>query len=156
MHDAKSPEEIAEWHRWFGVECNNRAWALAESRMRTAADTDEMIAAAHAAAWHWSAVGTELNRVRAAMLLAHVLALAGEADRARRHAKGAYDYITSHESQPWEVAFAHAVLANAAAAAGDSSAHAKHYADARRIGTSLPDEERAVFERTFRVIPSPA
>ena len=156
MHDAKSPEEIAEWHRWFGVECNNRAWVLAESRIRTPADTDEMLAAAHAAAWHWSAVGTEVNRVRAAMLLAHVLALAGEGDRARQHARAAYDFITSRESPEWEVAFAHAVLANAAAASRDSSAHAEHYAQARRIGAGLPEGEREVFDRTFRVIPVPA
>lgn len=115
-----------------------------------------MLAAAHAAALHWNAIGTELNRARAAMLLGHALALAGEGARARQHAQVAYDYITSRESPAWEVAFANAVLANAAAASGDARLHSRHYDEAKRIGMGLPREDREIFDRCFRVIPVPA
>jgi hypothetical protein len=35
MHDAVSPEELAKWTRWFAIECNNRAWRLAEAEERS-------------------------------------------------------------------------------------------------------------------------
>jgi hypothetical protein len=155
MHDAKSPEEIAEWHRWFAIESNNRAWNLAASTIRTPAETDDMLHAAHAAALHWNAIGTELNRVRASMLLGHVHALVGDGVRAKRYSQAAYDYVTSHKSDDWEVAFAHAILANAAAASGDAALHAKHYAIAERIGGTLSSEERPIFDETFRTVPAP-
>jgi hypothetical protein len=44
---------------------------------RSAAEDQEMLNAAHASAWHWAGVGTELNRMRATMLLAEVHALLG-------------------------------------------------------------------------------
>jgi urease accessory protein UreF len=156
MHDAKSPEEIAEWHRWFGIECNNLAWKLASSTIRTAVETDEMLHAAHAAALHWNAIGTELNRTRAAMLLGHVHALVGDGVRATRYAQAAYDYVTSHKSDDWEIAFAHAILANAAAASGDAALHAKHYAVAERIGGTLSPEERPIFDEMFCTVPAPS
>jgi hypothetical protein len=155
MHDAKDPGEVAQWHRWFGIECNNRAWRLAESSTRTPAETEEMVHAAHAAALHWGKVGNELNRMRGAMLLGHVHALAGDGTLARRYAQQAFDYVTSHDSPPWEVAFAHAVLANAASASGDADVHARHYGIARDLGAALGAEDRAIFEATFRGIPAP-
>jgi hypothetical protein len=157
MHDSVSPEEIARWTRWFAVECNNRAWRLAEMPARSAAQDEEMLHAAHAAALHWGAVGTELHNARARMLLGHVLALAGDGRRALPYARHAFDYVMAHESPPWEVAFAHAVLANAAAAAGEKALHARHHEIAAALGRALPDaEERSLFEATFATVPVPA
>lgn len=157
MHDAAAPEEIARWTRRFAIECNNRAWRLAEAARRTAAEDDEMLHCAHAAMLHWSKVGTELHKARATMLLAHVHALLGQGPSAMRHAGLAFAYVMSHESPAWEVAFAHAVLANAACAAGDRELHVKHHALAQALGQALPDaEERSIFDATFRVIPAPA
>jgi len=116
-----------------------------------------MLHSAHAAALHWSRVGTELNQMRATMLLAQAHALAGDGKRALHYAREAFAYVTEHESDPWEVAFAHAVMANAAAANQERSLHATHYARAKALGNALTDdEERAVFEATFRIIPPPA
>jgi len=152
-----SPEEVAKWTRRLAIECNNRAWRLAEAEGRTAAEDEEMLHCAHAAALHWSRVGTELHQARATMLLAHVHALRGRGESAMDYATQSFDYVASHDSPPWEVAFAHAVLANAAAAAGKRDLHGKHYGIAKVLGASLPDEEeRAIFEATFRVVPAPA
>lgn len=78
MSEAKSPEEAAAWHRRFAAASNNRAWDLSV-QTRNAAEDEEMLHAAHASAWHWSKVGTELNRMRATMLLAEVHAHAASA-----------------------------------------------------------------------------
>ena len=156
-HETVDAGELAKWTRWFAIECNNRAWRLAEAATRTAAENDEMLHAAHAAALHLGNVGTELHQARAAMLLGHVHALLGHGDDAMSYAGKAFSYVTSRDSPAWEVAFAHAVLANAAAAARKRDLHAKHHAMAKALGAALPDEEeRAIFEATFQVVPAPA
>ena len=150
-----APEEIARWDRFFAIECNNRAWRLSEAASRKQAEDGEMLQCAHAAALHWSKVGTELHNARATMLLAHVEALLGRPS-AMAYARRAFDYVASHDSPPWEVAFAHAILASAAAASGDAKLHAKHYAEAKALGAALDDaEEREIFEATLRVVRKP-
>lgn len=81
------PFEIPRAHRWFAVECNNRAWDLVEAGSRTADETEEMLHAAHAAWLHWKAVGTPLNTLRAEKLLATAYAVAGLGERALWHAE---------------------------------------------------------------------
>src|SRR5262245_21827739 len=73
-----SPDDLkpTSWHRFFAAAANNRAWELAELQAREV-DIRELLNAAHAAAWHWQAVGNELNRMRALMLLAQAHAMAG-------------------------------------------------------------------------------
>jgi hypothetical protein len=149
-------DEILRWHRRFGIECNNRAWRLSEASSRSNAEDEEMLHAAHAAALHWSKVGTELNAARAEMLLGHVYALLGHGGLAMRYARASFDYFASRDTEPWEIAFAHAVLANAASAADESETHARHYAVARQTGLSLENlEERRIFEATFARVPIP-
>jgi hypothetical protein len=156
VNDAIAAEESAKWTRRLAIECNNRAWRLSEAVNRSAEEDEEMLHAAHAAALHWGKVGSELNRARATMLLGHVHALRGLGSSALAYARAAFEYVVARESPPWEIAFAHAVLANAAAAAGERPLHAKHHAVARTLGAALPDaEEREMFEATFRVVPVP-
>lgn len=64
-----------DWHRAFAMTANDRAWTLAEQTARTAAEDEEMLNTAHAAAYHWNAIGTELHHMRAKMLLAQVHAI---------------------------------------------------------------------------------
>lgn len=152
-----NPEEKSKWSRHFAIECNNRAWRLSESTSRTPDEDEEMLHAAHAAALHWGQVGTALHQARATMLLAHVHALRGDGMAAMKYADESFAYVMEHESPAWELAFAHAVLANAAAAAGKRELHSKHYERAQTLGEALPDaEERSIFQATFRVVPEPA
>lgn len=155
MAQPPSAAEPGAWHRWFAVEANNRAWRLAEAQARSASEDADMLSAAHAAHFHWSQVGTPVNIARAQMLLGHVHALLGDADRALAYARTSFDFVASHSSPAWEVAFAHAVLANAGAAARDRELHREHYAAAKSLGEALEDEEeRQIFAATFRGIPA--
>ena len=156
MPDRPSDEEIRKWDRWFAVESNNRAWSLSEAETRSPEEEAEMLNAAHAAALHWSKVGTEHNAALAGMLLGRVHALLGHGDLAMRYAQPSFDYFTSRDSADWELAFAHAVLANAAWAAKETTLHARHYALAKELGEAMADvEDREIFEATFRRIPAP-
>jgi hypothetical protein len=115
-----------------------------------------MLNAAHASAFHWAKVGTELHHARARMLLARVHASLGHGDQAINYAQQSNDYLLSHDPPDWEVAFAHAVLAHAAFAAGDDALHRAEYAKAREVGDAIADpEDKDIFLRSFNHIPKP-
>ena len=151
-----APEEIEKWDRWFAIESNNIAWTLAEDPARTPAQRQEMLHAAHASAFHWSRVGSELNKARADMLLGLVHALLGNGPLAMTHARRSFEYISAHESPDWEFALAHAVLANAAHAAGETALYVTQYALARSSGDAIADSgDKEIFERIFVQLPTP-
>jgi hypothetical protein len=156
MSQQPTSEELSRWHRWFAVDANNRAWQLAEQASRTATEDDEMLNVAHAAALHWAAIGNELNDARARMLLGHVHATLGHGDLALRYARASHDHLSRIDSPDWEIAFSHAVMAHASAAANDAAGHREHYAAARSAGNAIKDpEDRIIFEATFARIPAP-
>jgi hypothetical protein len=157
MPSEPNPEEIAKWHRWFAIETNNRAWALADQTSLATVEREEMLDAAHASAMHWRKVGSELNIARSEMLLALAHALAGSGTLAMFYARRCHEYALSHESPDWEIAFAHAVLAYAAFATNEMSLYERQYSFARDFGDAISDdEEREIFRRTFRKVPVPS
>ena len=153
---SKPPEDIRpeSWHRFYAIEGNNRAWTLAEQRTSDAGDA-ELLDAAHASAWHWNAVGTELQRMRAKMLLANVHALAGHGRTALAYATDVRNYFVGRAETPdWELAFAHTIYAHAAHAAGETEAYAQAYHAATVSVAAVADaEDRAIVLRTFRQVP---
>jgi hypothetical protein len=113
-----------------------------------------MLDAAHAAAFHWSKVGSELQVIRAKMLLGHVHASLGHGNLALRYAHESYGYLVNHDPPDWELALAHAVLAHAAFAADEKRLHHEHYAMAHLLGDAIADpEDRETFFATFNRIP---
>ena len=114
-----------------------------------------MLHAAHAAAWHWTRVGTELNEARASMLLGMAHALNGDGPLSLRYAMSSFNYFNEHPAPDWEQAFAHATLAAAAHAAGDTAQYAEHYSEAARLGEVIAEpDDRDVFRRTFHQVPT--
>lgn len=156
MSDRPTAEELQQRHRWCAVEANNRAWALSEQPELSVAEQDELLDAAHAAADHWKKVGTPTQVAHANVLLGRAHARLGHGALAMRFATAAFEALASLESAPWEMAFAHAILANAGAASKDSRVHAEHYAQAKVLGEGLADpQDRKVFQATFDRIPVP-
>jgi hypothetical protein len=146
---------IESWHRFFAVECNNQAWDLAV-RQRSPVEDEAMLNAAHAAALHWHAVGTELNHMRAKMLLAEVHALLGYGTSALAYAREVRAYFLHAEAPDWELAFTHAIHAHAAHAAGDLAAHRSAYAAAEAAIAAIADaDDKVVVMRTFAQVPAP-
>jgi len=151
-----TPEQIAIWRRRLASQANNRAWDLAESARRNDDENDEMLSAAHAAAFFWNMVGSERNRAHAELLLAHVYGLLGSGDEATRHLAKARPYFATQVLEPSETAISHVVEANVAAARGDTESHNTHYAAAARAIDALPDaENRKLLGATLSVIPAP-
>jgi len=149
-----SPEETAAWQKRLAAQANNRAWRLSESRSHSTAESEEMLHAAHAAMHLWSIVGTEHHKAHAALLLAHVHALLGNADPAERYLAACARYLCSPQREAWEVAIFHAVAAGVAAAREDAGGHALHHAKARELIDALADkEDRDILEATLAVVP---
>lgn len=156
MENRLASEEIARWHRHFAVDANNQAWDLAAQATRTAEEDQAMLNAAYTAAYHWAEVGTPLNWARADVALAHVHALLGHSRLALEHAWRCLAFFDANpqEGEDWDRAFAYAVLAHAAAAAGDRELHADAYARAAALGHAIADaEDRSIFLDEFARIP---
>jgi hypothetical protein len=154
----RSPEDIKpeSWHRFFAAAANNHAWELAELRA-SEADLRELLNAAHAAAWHWQAIGNELNRMRAVMLLAQAHAMAGLGSSALAYADEMRSYFLGRPSTPdWELAFVHTVHAYAASVAGAAEQHSESYVRAAKALDGIANgEDRKIVERVYRHVPTP-
>ena len=145
MSQPLDESQTQRWQQRFASLANNRAWELSLLD-RTPAQDREMLDAAHASAWHWSAIGVELNRQRATMLLAQVHALLGDG----------HDYFVGRDTPDWELAFTHAIHAHAAHAAGAVDLHRAAYARAvTALQAVADDEDRRIVAQTFHQVPVP-
>ncbi len=157
MTEKPSPEEVARWQRRLASQANNRAWTLSEQPVRTAAEDEEMLNAAHGAMYFWSIVGDENTQTHARQLLAHTYAMLKQPSTAARYLERCLPVFLEESAKPWERALAHAVAANVASASSNTADHARHYNEATRLTAALEDpEERAIIEATVRVLPVPA
>ena len=156
MSTSVNPEDEPLWRRRLGSGANNRAWTLAEKIGRSAEDDQEMLHAAHAAMHLWSTIGTALNIARGQLLLGQVHALLGDAKYANEYATAAHDYFIANDTAPGELAFVHAVRANAAHCCGDAALHESSYRKAEALIASLANPgEREALQATMNVIPKP-
>ncbi|MDD5468266.1 MAG: hypothetical protein PHS96_10700 [Anaerolineales bacterium] len=155
MVEQPTSEMIQKMGRWFAVECNNRAWDLASKTTRTADEDRELLFNAYAAAHHWRQVGTPLQQARADLLLAHAHALCSHGELAWHYARRCLSFFEANPAEDWDLAFAHAAMALAAAANQDAGLHARHYALAKEYGQAIKDEEdRRIFWQEFARIPA--
>ena len=156
MPQAPEDSQPESWHRHFAASANNRAWQLAEDRVDASRDA-ELLDASHASAHHWQAVGTELQQMRARMLLAQVHALLGLGPTAWVYAQDMQRYfLASTDTPDWELAFVHAIHAHAAAVSGHAQAHVQSYQAAQRALDAIADpQDRSIVDKTFRQVPAP-
>ena len=155
MPQETDDSDLQSWHRRFASSANNRAWELSVLQ-RAAAQDREMLDAAHASAWHWSAIGTELNCMRATMLLAEVHALLGYGTTALQYAEEMRAYFVGRETADWELAFTHVIHAHAASVAGAPDLHRIAYGNAVIALKAIADEEdRIIVAKTLAHVPAP-
>jgi len=154
MSDAQQTSDASAWHRKLAAACN-RAWELSVPD-RGPAEDREMLNAAHASAWRWSQVGSELNRMRATMLLAEVHALLCFAQSAPAYATEMREYFLRIGAPEWETAFVHVIHAHSPAAAGAREQLISSYELATAAPAAIQDEEkRSIVAKTFGHVPAP-
>ncbi len=155
MSGDASPEERVQWHRFFAIDCNNEAWQLAESP--TVRDRKrELLDLAHASVYHWTKVGTELNKIRGYELLAFAHARCGHPSTALEYINDVHLYFSGNTTDDWEYALVHMIRAHVAFVAGDSALHCESYAAAESILRSMPEgEDKDVIMKTWEGVPKP-
>jgi hypothetical protein len=144
--------DIAQAHRYFAIECNNAAWEWLECSDRSPETTETAIHAAEASFYHWSQVGTAVNVLRAAYLLANVYAAAKQSANATRCLRRcqAMLAIDGNGAEDWDRAFVQDAEARAALAGGDMKASEWHRQAAQQAGGVIADAEcRQAFEAWF-------
>ena len=156
MPNQPADNSLAAWHRYFAVEYNNRAWELS-IQVRNPMEQEEMLNAAHASALHWAEVGTELNQMRATMLLAEVHALLGMGKSALAYASRMRDFFLNQDDTPdWEIAFTHVIHAHAADVAGEIEVYENAYSEAQSALDAIADPaDRKTVQQTFDHVRSP-
>jgi DNA-binding transcriptional MerR regulator len=121
------PELSPELHRALGVGLYNRCWTLMEVEDRTRDQDDELIATAHASAWHWLQVGNDANRSRAHWMCSRVYAVLGRAEPALFHAGRCVELVEAGGTgfEDWDTSGAYEAMARALAVSGDVKAAAE-------------------------------
>ena len=154
MSNASAPDTAA-WHRRLAVQSNNAAWDLIEREQLDAGECAELVRLAATASTHWKEIGNADNIASAELLFGWALARSGAGPAAVDAAGRAFAHFSAKQSDPTAMAFPHAAMAIALFSAGDRDGHRRHYLEARRIGESLPAQERRYFEAAFRTVPEP-
>ena len=126
-------------------------WELIEKPGRTADENLRNAAPAHAAALHWDAVGTDLNRQRAESLLATAYAAAGDGAAAVRHAERCLSLSVQNakEETPFDRAASLGCAARAHALAGDHAQAERLRTLAQTAAEALAAEDRQVFDQFY-------
>lgn len=154
-----TPELDQAAHRRLGVELFNFTWTLIEKPERSAAETDQMIHAAHASRHHWSVAGTNANLGRGEWQIARVYSVLGRAEPARWHAARCLAYaeaaVGAGEADDWDLAAAYEGLARAESVAGESAKSAQWRARAvDALGAIADQADREVIEGDLATIPA--
>jgi uncharacterized protein YndB with AHSA1/START domain len=141
--------------RSFAVTANQRVWRLLErGEERSVAETEDMVHAAHASAWHWRRVGEPVNDARAEWLCSHVYTVLGRSEPARHHARRSLELCIEHGIGDFDLAYGHEGVARAAACAGDRDTALRHRALAVEAAAAIvEDEDRAWFDKDLAAGP---
>ena len=135
--------------RKLAVATFNRVWELLELPIRTQADFDEMIHAAHVSCYVWSQVGAPANRARGEWQCARVYATLGRAEPALWHARRCLELTEAGGEgfEDWDLPGAQQAMAHAHLAAGKLE-EARHWARLAREGAARIEdaEDRDIIE----------
>ena len=139
--DDPSEDDLARWHRTMASRLFNRAWEFLDLPELTAAQEEEMVAAAFGSRYHWGQVGTPRQFAIGDWQLARVLVAIGEAELAARFAQRSLELCRDHNLDAFVTGYAHEALARAAAEVNDLGTRDDHLASAVKLAEHIEDEE---------------
>ncbi|TWT56703.1 hypothetical protein KOR42_00570 [Thalassoglobus neptunius] len=143
--------DVAEAHRWFAIECNNRAWDLVESESRSEEEREELLMTASSAAWHWKQIGKPLNNLRAQVLLATAAIVADDESQARRSVANCLQLLTEIDDVPdFDLACTHAVSAASARMDGNLDESKQHFVQFDKLAAKLDEESQKLLSSLYR------
>jgi DNA-binding transcriptional MerR regulator len=157
MAPKTDPELDPTTQRAIGVALFNYVWTILEKENRTADQDVEMVHAAHASAYHWMKVGTQVNRARSEWQCSRVYAVIGRPEPALWHARKALEICQRERIGDFDLGFAYEALARAHAVAGDADESACWLEQARNAATDVAEDgDREILLSDLETIPAPA
>ncbi|HEY6569973.1 MAG TPA: helix-turn-helix domain-containing protein [Candidatus Limnocylindrales bacterium] len=150
------PELAPELNRALGAGLYNRCWDLMEVEDRTLDQDDELIATAHASAWHWRQVGHVANQSRGHWMCSRVYAVLGRPEPALYHARRCVDIVEGGGEgiEDWDAPSAYEAMARALAIGGDLAGAAEWKAKAAVALQAIAEpEDRTVVEGDLATLP---
>ena len=139
----------AEDRRTLAVATFNRVWEFLALPIRTQAEVDEMIHAAHVSCHVWSQVGAPANVARGEWQCAQVYATLGRAEPALWHARRCLELTEAGGEgfEDWDLPGAQQAMAHAHLAAGELEEARRRAALARAGAARIEDaEDRELIE----------
>ena len=137
---AKDPKLLpSDTQRQLAKDLFNHVWTLLEKASRTAAESDEMLHAAHASRHHWGVVGDAVNLARGEWQVSRVYAVLGRPEPALHHARRCLELCEEHGIGDFDLAFAHEAMARAYGVAGEAAGRDRHLALARAAGEGISE-----------------
>jgi hypothetical protein len=143
---------LDEAHEHFAKSINGRVWELLQKPDRSQIESDEMLHAAHACAYHWKFVGTAVHQQRGEWLISHVHVALGHAVEAVRHAERCFELTQANKGilKDFDIAYAFEGLARAHAMIGDQKMAEEFLYLAQQAGNGIVDEEdKSIFMNDF-------
>ena len=142
-------EVEGNWHRAQAIDANNSVWGLLDGRDHTAAEADDLLQRAYAAAYHWQRAsgGGPINSARAAWLVSRAHATLGHGEVALHHAQRCADLTEAAggDAADFDQAYAYEARARALACLGRLDEAGEHYR--RAAAVEIRDEQdRSIIE----------
>lgn len=137
-----------EAHKFFSVECFNKAWDFIDKHPRTDEDNAEMTALSLASLWHWKQRPDckPKNLSIGYWQVSRVFALSGNWESARYY--GTQSLTHAANEAPFYKGYGHEALARAAMVAKDLPEMEQHFNIARDFAAQVTDPaDRAVLEK---------
>ncbi len=135
--------DLTAAHRWFSVDCFNRAWEYINKKDRTPEEDEEMIRLSLASTWHWTQRPdcTNVNRAISLWQNSRVYVLAGQIENARRYGQMCLEASQIADVPPFYLGYAYEALARAENQGGDHQQVKALVMEAKRLAEQVADEE---------------
>lgn len=130
-----------EMHRQLGVDLYNFTWKLIDKPDRVLEESDLMINAAHASAYHWRQVGVPLNFERSDWQLSRVYALLDRPVAALYHAQRCLEICQREGIGDFDLAFAYEAMARANVLGGKRDEARQYLEEAQEAGEMIKKKD---------------
>lgn len=143
---------LTEAHKQFAIEANGSVWSLIDQSSRTPQENDELLYAAFASCYHWTATGSKVHQQRGEYLIAKTYLSLGNAVETLAHARRCIQLTEEHGAalKDFDRAYAFECLARALAMNGELAQAQSAYAQAQAAAAAIANEEdRGMFEMDF-------
>jgi len=147
--------DIQAAHKYFSVECFNRAWDFIDKVERTPEEDEQMLQLSLASHWHWTQREDyqDKNASIGYWQISRIYALLDQEDNARRYGQLCLQASQRIGVEPFFLGYAYEALARAEKVAGDNQKKQEYLNLAYQILSKISDQdEKKILEDDLETI----